>query len=519
VTSGINAAAGLANATEAGQVAQMLKGMGVAGRAALGSVLTQGISVATGLQSSFSWKEVAAAAIAAPLADSIGQSVRANTHSNFAGNLAAGAAGSLVRGAVGGKIDSVTVIADAFGNALGNSIVDRMSPQPVAGSRAAGSGSVEELQEVGIAARYVGPGSEERNARLDNNPINVIRSGSDGVQLASEVFTTGPGGPEEIVVAAQRLTPPQKRLYDRLISPITQLGYGMSESAAMSFVDSARAHDIRYDGDDDVVAENNRIAINFGLTMVGGGAAGAFGAALFPTFLASTKSVLLAGAASGGVSDLAFQGYQNALFAGSEGDYGRSGIDVTELALSAGFGALPGLPAAVRGWADELRGLGVPDWNIKLAPAGTLYSNGIGLQLERIGAEGHAIARHGGAVTDEQLILRARTGIAPDGSVAQRTPDSTAFYTDGLLVEADQFLRQNYLDDAIANAAPGQVRVKVTGDMGTPVGRGYLPVGRSVGLPGPLLRVDNISQVQAWYVYDPSKSIWQTNTIYPLARP
>jgi hypothetical protein len=138
--------------------------------------------------------------------------------------------------------------------------------------------------------------------------------------------------------------------------------------------------------DNDVTAENNRVAINFGLTMVGGGATGALGAALFPTFLAASDSVLLAGAASGVTSDVAFQGYQNALFVGSGGDYGRSGFDSRELALSAAFGALPGVPAAIRGWADDLRGLGVPDWNIRLSRPGTLYSNGTGLELERIGS-------------------------------------------------------------------------------------------------------------------------------------
>lgn len=100
-----------------------------------------------------------------------------------------------------------------------------------------------------------------------------------------------------------------------------------------------------------------------------------------------------------------------------------------------------------------------------------------------------------------------------------RTPDSTAFFSDDHLVKSDQFLRQNYLDDAIANAAPGQLRLKVTGDMGVPVGRGYLPVGKTAGQAGPLLRVDNITNVEAWYVYNPASKTWQTNTIYPLARP
>jgi len=340
----------------------------------------------------------------------------------------------------GGKVDYESIAADAFGNALGNSFVDGMSPKPLASSQA-GARPEEELREVGITARYVGPGSEERNARLNNNPINVIGSGSDGMQSASTVvgeWSTTPSGAEEFVISAPRLTVPQEQLYDRLIAPIWQFGYGMPESAAMSYVDRVRENDIRYDNN--VTAENNRVAINFGLTMVGGGAAGAFGAALFPAFLASTDSVLLAGAASGATGDLAFQGYQNALFAGSEGSYGRSGFDVTEFALSAGFGAVPGLPRAIRGWASDLRGLGVPDWKIGLSRPGTLYSNGTGLELERIGstvgntsgvgAAGRQFVTSDPGVGDIIAAIEARApGAVKQAEINVYRPDGTT-YTD-----------------------------------------------------------------------------------------
>ena len=38
--------------------------------------------------------------------------------------------------------------------------------------------------------------------------------------------------------------------------------------------------------------------------------------------------------------------------------------------------------------------------------------------IQRIAREGHALERHGGAVTDEALRIRANTGVAPDGTVA-----------------------------------------------------------------------------------------------------
>jgi hypothetical protein len=45
----------------------------------------------------------------------------------FSGMFAGGATGSLIRAGMGGKVDAVTVIADAFGNALGNSLAERFS--------------------------------------------------------------------------------------------------------------------------------------------------------------------------------------------------------------------------------------------------------------------------------------------------------------------------------------------------------------------------------------------------------
>lgn len=47
--------------------------------------------------------------------------------STFAARVAAGVTGSAVRLAMGGKVDATTAIVDAFGNAIGNSIVDRMT--------------------------------------------------------------------------------------------------------------------------------------------------------------------------------------------------------------------------------------------------------------------------------------------------------------------------------------------------------------------------------------------------------
>ncbi len=150
--------------------------------------------------------------------------------------------------------------------------------------------------------------------------------------------------------------------------------------------------------------------------------------------------------------------------------------------------------------------------------AKSLNVSDIGRRVNDLKGQGHALERHGGSITDSQLSLRARTGIAPDGSRTRRgyTPTSTAFDSDELLVHADDFLRNNHLDDAIKNADPGALRVKVSGDTGVALGRGYVPVGKKTGLSGPMQKVEGLTNAEAWYVLDPSTNIWKTNTIYPI---
>jgi hypothetical protein len=104
--------------------------------AAAGSVLTQGISVATGLQDKFSWRSVAQAAVAAPLAKFASDTVAGWTggeaalraegynYTKFATDAASRVVSAGVRAAMGGRFDVVQVAADVFGNAIANAIVD-----------------------------------------------------------------------------------------------------------------------------------------------------------------------------------------------------------------------------------------------------------------------------------------------------------------------------------------------------------------------------------------------------------
>ncbi|MES1147049.1 MAG: hypothetical protein ABUL52_01500, partial [Solimonas sp.] len=104
---------------------------------AINSVAGQGINIMLGLQDAFDWGEVAIGAVAGGLtrgvADKMNQ-LQAKGEINpthFEHDMILGGTSAAVRIAVGGKVDTAQVVADIFGNAIGNSIVDKMQPTPV----------------------------------------------------------------------------------------------------------------------------------------------------------------------------------------------------------------------------------------------------------------------------------------------------------------------------------------------------------------------------------------------------
>ena len=103
----------------------------VAARAAISNALTQGIGVVTGLQRSFDWKGVAASAAGAVVGQQVGDSLRtsgifgAGTLGNLARATVSGLAAGLTTAALrGGRIAITQVAADAFGNALGQGLIE-----------------------------------------------------------------------------------------------------------------------------------------------------------------------------------------------------------------------------------------------------------------------------------------------------------------------------------------------------------------------------------------------------------
>ncbi|MDM0122209.1 LysM peptidoglycan-binding domain-containing protein [Variovorax arabinosiphilus] len=96
-------------------------------RGAIGSALTQGVAVATGLQSSFNWKSVVASAVGAGVGKAVGGELNAAWGGTPVGDFAVRAGSGLAAGATtavlrGGRVSVTQVAVDAFGNALGDSI-------------------------------------------------------------------------------------------------------------------------------------------------------------------------------------------------------------------------------------------------------------------------------------------------------------------------------------------------------------------------------------------------------------
>jgi len=137
--------------------------------------------------------------------------------------------------------------------------------------------------------------------------------------------------------------------------------------------------------------------------------------------------------------------------------------------------------------------------------------------------DGHAFEKHGGAVTDEQLETRARTGVAPGGSTGPNgsiPPESSAFHSDEDLIRADQAVRNGPLQDQIAQN-PNATKLRINNaDVGFDAGRSYSRVGPSQQSPaspsqGPLQRTDGVTRVTGTYVKNPNTGEWETVTLYP----
>ncbi|MGE4240202.1 LysM peptidoglycan-binding domain-containing protein [Ramlibacter sp.] len=143
-----------------------------AARAAVTSTVTQGIAVATGMQDHFSWRSVSASAIGAGIGAAVapvlgkvyGDSTFGQFGARFTTGLVAGAAAAAARG---GRVSSQQVAIDAFGNALGSSLADSMG----------GAGATQQAQ--GESGDVLGDLIAKNNnwANVDVGPVPTLMNG------------------------------------------------------------------------------------------------------------------------------------------------------------------------------------------------------------------------------------------------------------------------------------------------------------------------------------------------------
>lgn len=166
---------------------------GAMAAAAASSVITQGIGVLIGAQKEFSWVGVAASAIGAGVSQAVGRlDFGGNT---FARDLTAGLASGAARQVVsGGKANWANVAADAFGNALGYSIVEQSG---------GGSGGSQQVAELSNAERSA-------STRFDDDIYAAFGSARNLLDGERYELAGGPGARgvlPRMVIEAQRGNP------------------------------------------------------------------------------------------------------------------------------------------------------------------------------------------------------------------------------------------------------------------------------------------------------------------------
>ncbi len=168
----------------------------VVARAAVGSVISQGIGVVTGLQEKFSWRGVAASAVGAGVGYGVSQAVGgALQNTDFAANnsglagfgvravsgLAAGLTTAAMRG---GRVNATQVATDAFGNALGGSLAEAFGQT---------SGSITNSQQIQALSEI---GQETSRASL---PASYWSMTADAGAVTGTMNDATPTGSRDVV--------------------------------------------------------------------------------------------------------------------------------------------------------------------------------------------------------------------------------------------------------------------------------------------------------------------------------
>ncbi|WP_426317947.1 hypothetical protein [Pseudoduganella sp. R-43] len=169
-------------------------GEGIAGaamRGALSNAMTQGVSIVLGLQNGFKWRGVVAAAVGSAVGKAMGDGLNLNDkvavaqmdwgERLFKASLVGFAAGTATAAMRGGKISVAQVATDAFGNALGSSMVQSM--QESANQRAKLAWMDKRVDEVMADVQANG----ERFVSL--GPVGSSKSASTSITISGTPWT------------------------------------------------------------------------------------------------------------------------------------------------------------------------------------------------------------------------------------------------------------------------------------------------------------------------------------------
>ncbi|HXC76149.1 MAG TPA: LysM peptidoglycan-binding domain-containing protein, partial [Candidatus Acidoferrum sp.] len=163
--------AGLGGLEGLGDTGTLAKTAEAGANALVSGAATQGAEIALGMEKTFNWDAVAAAAIAAPINALVGIGATKllgndgvqDVESTFAGKFVSGGVGEIFKEVFkNGQLSGATILTDAFGSAIGNSILTAIAPPPPKPPSAPPSG----------ASPNAAPGSSGGGAPSSSDGVN-----------------------------------------------------------------------------------------------------------------------------------------------------------------------------------------------------------------------------------------------------------------------------------------------------------------------------------------------------------
>jgi len=192
--------------------------VGAVVRGAAQSVLTQGVEVATGLQSKFDWAGVAAAGIGAGVGSALG--VRGISHNNrsisaYLSNAGAGMASDIANAATRSLINGsdfgdnlLAALPDTIGQTVGNMVATGVAERSTAFAPAAAQLSAHDISEhmkaLGGSLQSTFLGGSALAAPGQTGENEAVTLGQGGGQVGQQAASSQANGSQEIVVTGQR---------------------------------------------------------------------------------------------------------------------------------------------------------------------------------------------------------------------------------------------------------------------------------------------------------------------------